>query len=295
MGRHGQLYIVPTLDGLKLLGLNMVLLIMGLVYANNYVLLFNFILFCLFIGSMFYTHFNLHGLNLLSAKFPPLHAGENGFISFSFKSRSSFGHHFLEIKIKSTFLEASEQTYHFSMKDHQSSTRVDFPVKAIKRGVSELKRIKVETRFPFHLFSAFTYFDLNIRTTIYPEKKAENIHNETALSYEKHDGEDDYTLKSFQPGDSLKRILWKKYAQTGKLITKQMASAEEQPVMLSFSKENLSSAEKERELSSLCFAIHLFHSQNMNYGLALEKITIHPGNSQQHLSDCLLALAEYET
>jgi uncharacterized protein (DUF58 family) len=224
-----------------------------------------------------------------------LHAGENGFIGFSFKSRSSLGHHFLRIKIKSAFLEASEQSFHFSMKDHQSTAKVDFPVKGIKRGVSELKRITVETRFPFHLFRAFTYFDLNIKTTVYPEKKAEKIHNETALAYEKHDGEDDYTLKSFQPGDSLKRILWKKYAQTGKLITKQMASVEELPVMLSFSNEDLSSAEKERELSSLCFAIHLFHSQNMNYGLALQKRTINPGNSQQHLSDCLGALAEYET
>lgn len=295
LGRQGQLYIVPTLDGLKLLSLNLILLIVGLVYANNYVLLFNFILFCLFIGSMYYTHFNLQGLQIISAKFNPLHATENGVVIFTFKSRSSLGHHFLSIKLQNEYLQTADELFSFSMKEHQSTLKVDLPVKALKRGVSTLKRITVETRFPFHLFRAFTYFDVNLQTIIYPEKKQENLHSETAQAFEKSGGEEDYYLKPFQQGDSLKRILWKKFAQTGKLITKQMAADEEQPVVLGFSRDDLTKEEKERELSSICFAIHLIHSQNMNYGLALKEITIEPGHSQHHLFNCLRALAEYET
>lgn len=295
LGRQGQLYIVPTLDGIKLLCLNLILLIVGLVYANNYVLLFNFILFCLFIGSMYYTHFNLQGLKLFTSKINPLHAQENGVLILQFKSHSALGHHFIGVSLKNDLIQTADENFHFSIKEHQNSFRAEVPVKSNKRGVTQLKRICVETRFPFHLFRAFTYFDLDLKMIVYPEKLSLDVHSETSLAEEKGGNDDDYYLKNFNPGDSLKRIHWKKYAQTGKLLSKQMISNEELPVVLGFSSEDLTAAEKEKELSSICFALHHLHSQNMNYGLALDKVAVEPGHSQTHLNNCLRALAEYET
>lgn len=295
LGRQGQLYIVPTLDGLKLLCLNLILLIVGLVYANNYVLLFNFILFCLFIGSMYYTHFNLQGLKLSTTKLNPLHASENGVLILNFKSRSALGHHFLSVSFKNLLIQTADSPFHFSIKEHQNSYRAEIPVRAMQRGVTQLKRICVETRFPFHLFKAFTYFDLDLKVLVYPEKRFLDSHSENSLAEEKSGNDDEYYLKNFTQGDSLKRIHWKKFAQTGKLLTKQMISNEELPVVLGFSSEDLTPAEKESELSSICYALHHLHSQNMSYGLALDKIAVEPAHSQNHLNNCLRALAEYET
>lgn len=295
LGRQGQLYIVPTLDGIKLLCLNLILLIVGLVYANNYVLLFNFILFCLFIGSMYYTHFNLQGLKLFSSKLNPSHAGENGVLVLNLKSNSALGHHFIGVTLKNALIQTADSHFTFSIKEHQNTYRAEVPVRSDKRGVSNLKRICVETRFPFHLFRAFTYFDLDLKIIVYPEKRSLDVHRENSLAEEKSGNDDEYYLKNFTPGDSLKRIHWKKFAQTGKLLSKQTTSHEELPVVLGFSSEDLSKEEKEIELSSICFALHVLHSQNLSYGLALDKVSIEPGHSQMHLNHCLRALAEYET
>lgn len=294
LGRQGQIYIVPTLDGLKLLVLNLILLIIGLVYANNYVLLFNFILFCLFIASMYYTHFNLQGLKLSAIRFNPLHAGESGHINLTFQSKSSLGHYFLTIHFKSDLIGSGDNTFSFSIQETQSIARVALPITSLKRGTGSLKRISVETRFPFHLFRAFTYYDINLALTIYPENKALGLHHEKTLAEESLGNEEDFYLKDYQPGDSLKRVQWKKLAQSGKMLTKQTTSNQEQPIVLCFSSDTLSSTDKENELSSICFGLHERHSQNLNYGLMLDTLSIEPGHSQLHLQRCLKALAEYE-
>ncbi len=295
LGRQGQLYIVPTLDGLKLLCLNLILLIIGLVYANNYVLLFNFILFCLFIGSMYYTHFNLRNLSLASARINPVHLGEKTNLTLTFKSKSALGHHFIGIKIKHHALAAGDLLFSFSLKDKQPSCKIEFPVEGKKRGVANLKRITVETYFPFHLFRAFTYFDLNLKTIVYPEKKLLDPFKIIEIADEKTGNEDDFYLKNFYPGDSLRRIHWKKYAQTGKLLTKQLFANEELPVQLGFSSEGLLPEQKEKELCSICYTLYELHAAGLHYGLALDKTSVEPGHSQQHLNNCLRALAEYET
>jgi len=295
LGKQGQLYIVPTLDGLKLLCLNLILLIIGLVYANNYVLLFNFILFCLFIGSMYYTHFNLRSLSLASVKMNPVHAGELTHLSLIFKSHSSLGHHFIGIKVKHPKLKQTEPAFSFSLKENQSTGKIELPLEGSIRGVSTLKRITLETYFPFHLFRAFTYFDMNLSVIVYPEKKLIDAYKTIEVADEKTGNEDDFFLKSFYPGDSLRRIHWKKFAQTGKLFTKQLYTTEELPVLLGFSAEDLTPTQKENELCSICFALHELHSAGLHYGLALDKISVEPGHSHQHLKNCLRALAEYET
>jgi len=295
LGKQGQLYIVPTLDGLKLLVLNLILLIIGLVYANNYVLLFNFILFCLFIGSMYYTHFNLRNLSLVSTKLNPVHNLEMTNLSLLFKSHSALGHHFIGIKLKHPNLIQPDTSFSFSLKENQTTGKIELPLQGAKRGVSVLQRIILETYFPFHLFRAFTYFDINLPIIVYPEKKLMDDYKVTEVADEKTGNEDDFFLKSFYPGDSLRRIHWKKYAQTGKLFTKQLYTTEELPVLLGFSAEDLTPAQKEKELCSICFGLHELHSAGLHYGLALDKISVEAGHSQQHLQNCLRALAEYET
>jgi uncharacterized protein (DUF58 family) len=298
VGRQGQLYIVPTLDGLKLLALNLILLIVGLVYANNYVLLFNFILFCLFIGSMYYTHFNLQGLKLTSAKINPLHVNETGAISLLFKSKSSLGHHFLNVRLKNKLI-SGEESFSFSMFENVPNQKVEVPIKALNRGVNNLSRINVETKFPFHLFRAFTFFDVGLQVVVYPERLNSALHEKLFISEEKNGSDEDYYLKNYVAGDSLKRVHWKKFAQTGKMFSKQLNSSEDLPVVLGFSADNLSKEEKEKELTSICFGLHELHSQNIFYGLTLESenktYLIEPGLSQYHLTKCLRVLAEYET
>lgn len=292
-GRSEQLYIIPTADGLKLLVLNLILLIVGLVYANNYVLLFNFILFCLFLGSMYYTHFNLHGLKLVSARFSPMHVSENVVFTLQFRSTSALGHYFLGLRIKNSLfkIQNSKFTFSLNMKD-QKTFKVDIPVTGIKRGEQVLNKICIETLFPFHLFRSFVYFKSALPIIVYPERKDLKIHG-TCVAFEdkSHDGEN-FTLNDFKIGDSLKRVHWKKLAQTNRWYSKNLLTPTVLPVMLSI--DNTSTQKGiEEQLSSICFALYQLHFQNTKYGLTIGNIVIPPGHSNMHLKHCLYTLAEY--
>lgn len=294
IGRTEQLYIIPTIDGLKLLALNLILLVIGLVYANNYVLLFNFILFSLFMGSMYYTHFNLQGLKLISARMNPIHVGDSGNLTLSFKSSSGLGHHFLGIRFNSHFIKIQDKNFSFSFEGELRILKVDIPISATKRGITPAPRICIETLFPFHLFRSFVYFNPHLNFIIYPEKKDYHLHSEKMHTEEKNDEGVDFILKDFKPGDPLKRVYWKKLAQTNRWYSKNLITPDSAPIVLSLSDNDLTKPELEKELCSLCYALHKCHSQNLKYGLSLGKIQIFPDHSYYHLNRCLKALAEYE-
>jgi uncharacterized protein (DUF58 family) len=295
LGKSEQLYIIPTLDGIKLASLNLILIIIGLVYANNYILLFNFILFCLFLGSMFYTHFNLVGLKLISAKLSPIHVNDCGILTLQFKSTSELGHYFLGIRLNHQLIEVQDKSFTFSLESNAQKTfKINIPIKGVSRGDIVLNKLCVETLFPFHLFRSFVYFNPHLTIAVYPEKKDLNIHQSDTFPEDKQDDGDDFTLNDFKAGDPLKRVHWKKLAQTNRWYSKNLISPNITPIMLSLKKDHLLNIDLENQLSSLCFAIHLYHFQNIKYGLTLGENIIAPNHSNHHLNHCLHALADYE-
>lgn len=296
LGRSELLYIVPTLDGIKLLALNFTLLVIGLVYANNYVLLFNFILFCLFLGSMFYTHFNLQGLKLISAKLNSIHMGENGLLTLQFKSKSNLGHHFLGLKLRNQIIQLSDKRFTFSLIATNPNTfTVDIPVRGISRGEESLNRVVIETLFPFHLFRCFLYFKPTLSIVVFPKRLDLGLHLTSIAAEEKINEGDDFILNDFKIGDPLKRVHWKKLAQTNRWYSKNLVTPNTRPVMLSLNDKNNPEFNLEDQLSSLAFAIYQLHFQNIKYGLSLGDLFLAPDHSNIHLNHCLHALAGYES
>lgn len=288
--RIHPIYILPTLDGLKVVALNLILLIMGLIYANNYVLLFNFILFCLFLGSMFYTHFNLNGLTLGSVQFPALYANENGVLSLHFTSTNAQGHYFIRPYFKSSKIKLNEPTKTFPISSKESTT-INVSIQGITRGQENIQTIYVETLFPFNFFRCFTFFRIDQNCLIYPERSDLRLHEEVELIEESREEGDDFFIREYQVGDSLKRIDWKKLAQTNRWYTRQFQTAKPNPILLVLDKTPM-----EETLKSICFSMHRLHQQNVKYGLKLgQKILISPENSPRHFNDCLRELARYET
>jgi uncharacterized protein (DUF58 family) len=288
--RIHPIYILPTIDGLKVVALNLILLIIGLVYANNYVLLFNFLLFCLFLASMFYTHFNLSGLTLKSVQLPALHTNENGLMTLTFSSTNAQGHYFIRAYFKSSLLKVTNKKKTFQLPPNERMT-VEVPVKAILRGKEHIQSFYIETLFPFNFFRCFTFFRMDQDCLVYPERKNLNLHEEVELLETNMEEGDDFFIRNYQIGDSLKRIDWKKLAQTNQWYTRQFQSAKPNPILLVLDKTPV-----EETLKSICFAVHSFHQQNIQYGIKLKNdVIIAPANSPRHLQQCLRELACYET
>lgn len=287
--RVHPIYIIPTLDGLKVVALNLILLVMGLIYANNYVLLFNFILFCLFLGSMFYTHFNLNGLKLEASQFPFLHAKENGVLTLHFSTKNAQGNFFIRPSFKSKLIVINDNKQTFPV-TFARKTDIHISIQGVKRGKEKIESIYVESLFPFNFFRCFTFFRIDQDCFVYPEREDLRLHEELELSEtDKAEGEDFY-LRDYQIGDSLKRVDWKKLAQTNRWYTRQFQSARPSPVMLVSHQPP-----KEETLKSICFALHVLHQQDIRYGIKLGvDVLIEPENSPQHLNHCLRELASYE-
>lgn len=281
-------YIIPTSDGIKVALLNVLLLIIGLVYANNYVLLFNFMLFCLFMSSMFYTHFNLHRLKLNHLSPSHAYQDEPFEIKFFFSSEEKQGHHFLNLDLKNqNFKQIENCPFAVTRESH----KVQLLFKAAKRGKYEINNLYVETRFPFNFFRCFTFFSTDMNLYVYPSPKNLNMHKEELVFEAGVNDPDDYTHKNFAPGDSPKRINWKKFAQTSKLLSKHHNHISQHPVMLEIS----SMRDIERQLQSVCFAAHKYFSEQTKFGLKIDdQILLHPDCSLGHFQHCLEILAVYE-
>lgn len=296
-GRPQKIYILPTLDGLKLLGLNLILLVIGLVYANNYILLFNFILFGLFLCSMFYTHFNLEGLQVEAIKLSPTHAGENNSIQIYFKSHSKLGHNFINLKIDSELISLDDHSFSFTKSYGQLKTEVK--LKALARGVEHINHIYLETLFPFHLFRCVSFHQCNLEIIVYPQLNSAKLFSEINNPSNKNDESDEIELRHFRHGDTASRVDWKKLAQTDRWYTKILTSPNLQPVTLSFQNDTHNRDNIEHQLSSIATYIRLYHSRGVAYGLSLEHhnkktSTVMPNYSLFHLQYCLKLLAQYE-
>lgn len=285
--KNHPVYIIPTLDGMKVIALNMLLLVIGLVYANNYVLLFNFILFCLFISFMFYTHFNLNKLALVSFKFSSLFEEEQGILTLQFNSGNTMGHFFLRPAVKSPHLKIdSDKTFNISL----DKSTISLTVAGIKRGKAKLDSLYIESYFPFHFFRCFTFYRINHELIVYPQKLKLNLHHETLLDTKDLLEAEDFQLKDYRPGDSLKRLDWKKLARTGEKLSKHRETEKPGAVMLTLNDK----VNPEESLKSICFALLYYSKTELLYGIDLNNgVVLLPDRSQAHLINCLEKLAAY--
>ncbi len=285
--RKHSVYIIPTIDGLKVIALNLLLLIIGLVYANNYVLLFNFMLFCLFMSSMFYTHFNLNKLNLEFAQFDNLFCEEITNLKLRFSSSNSHGHYFIKALIKNNDFTFVENTS-FSVSNNQKD--IALSIQGHKRGETSVETLYIETEFPFNFFKCFTFFRLDQKLFISPTRKNLQLHREILMTEIGVCDLNDFMLKNYSPGDSLKRIDWKKFAQSQQMFTRHPATVIQAPVLLIIAPDQ----HLELQLQSVCFSVFHYHSLNIKYGLKIkDEVLILPDHSQEHLENCLEQLATY--
>ena len=289
-GRHNQIFIVPTFDAAKLLLLNGTLLIIGLVYANNFILFFNFILFCLFLGSMYYTHFNLRGLKISSVKFNAPHAQESSSLTMQLESSSSLGHYFLSVRPLYNEHFEIDSSATFSLPEKKTKSIVTINVKGKKRGHGKLSHLVIETLFPFHLFRCMVILPVDISYYVYPKRTEAFLHQIQPFAKSDHDEEDHFILKEYVAGDSLRHVHWKKLAQSGQWLVKVNFNQGHAPVMLSLNPKE----DTEEQLSSMAADLYRKLQTQTPFGLRLGSQTIPPSLSRQHLDSCLRSLARYE-
>lgn len=219
-----KIYILPTLSGIKLFCIIFLLLFVGLIYANNFVLFFDFLLFGLFICSMFYTHFNLDQVEILSINFKEHFCGEHSHFSVMVKNSGQLAKTSISFGLPESPLwemaEKDKRSMSFDLASHEVK-EIKIPVKLLKRGVADLKRVTMKTVYPFNFFRSFTYFSSPCQLVVYPARdhrvQINDIPQKHSLSQQ---SEEDIGLIKHENGRPLARIFWKRFALTGELYSR---------------------------------------------------------------------------
>ena len=209
-----KVFIIPTANGLKLFAVNLLLLVFGLIYANNYLLFFNFLFFSLLVVTMFYTNSNLENFQLLNTEDVLVEEGLTLKSIFQ-KTKEDISREqmIFSFKLNDAFLNSEA----INLDDRITRFELHFP--NFKKGHYFINKVLVSSDYPLGLFRAFQLFSINLNLYVYPRQIPflMDINNQSQTSGELLDLE----LKQYQRGDRPSQILWKKSTENNLIVKKE--------------------------------------------------------------------------
>jgi uncharacterized protein (DUF58 family) len=139
---------------------------------------------------------------------------------------------------------------------------------------------------------------MDLKCHVYPRPILHSGDLQTGHS--RHDGnttpfnsgaEDFQGLTEYQPGDSLKRVSWKKVSAGQGLFTKKFEGLTGNSIVIDW--YSLAAHDTETRLSIMSGMILKAHQMNLEYGIRLPGITMEPAAGNQHRHQCLQHLAVF--
>lgn len=290
--RH--IYILPTRAGWFFA---FVLLLM-LIGAINYTLSLGFVLVFLLAGTsvagMLHTWRNLAYLQAKTGRIEPVFAGEHAHFNIVLSDTNNRTRHAICAGFDPLPENAAEPLC-LDVPANGAAT-AGLTVASRRRGWLHAGRIKLHTEFPLGLFHAWGYVDLDCRCLIYPRPATNDLplpasaDRDAKGSADAVAGDDDFFgHRSYQPGDSPKRIDWKASAREQGVFTKQFQGTAQSTLWLDWA--TTPGSDDEQRISQLTRWVLDADALNQNWGLRLPAREFAPDNGPAHLQQCLQALA----
>jgi uncharacterized protein (DUF58 family) len=288
--RRRRLYILPTRAGLGFGALVLTMLAAGLNYANSLALLLAFLLAGFALVAMHQCHRNLLGLSILEASAPPLFAGSRGTLRLTLENGSRLRRYRIEAA-------AAEEGAAGMDLPPGSHGRLELPIRAPRRGLQRIERLRISSAHPFGLFRAWTWIHAPIDVMVYPRPSgALPLPPESGATSgtwaQGVAGSDEWRgLRPFREGDSPRQVAWKAYAREAPMLVKEYSAAGSPLRVLSLA--HARQPDLESRLEQLARWIVDAESRGDLYGLELggERLRAHRGPDHRHR--CLSALALY--
>ncbi len=283
-----RLYILPTRAGVGFGALVLTMLAAGLNYANSLALLLAFLLAGFALVAMHECHRNLLGLSLPEACAPPLFAGAAGLLRLTLENGSRLRRYRIEAAAEDEGAAALDLAA-------GSRARLDLPIRARRRGLQRIERLRISSSHPFGLFRAWTWVHAPIVVVVYPRSAGSlplPADSGAASGTWTHGaaGADEWRgLRPFREGDSPRQVAWKAYAREAPMLVKEYSSAGSPLRMLSL--QDTRQPDLESRLEQLARWIVDAESRGEVYGLELPGERIPAQRGCDHRHRCLSALA----
>ncbi len=287
-----NIYIVPTRAGFMFAMVLVVMLLATINYQLNLGYVLTFLLAGAGFVSMHLTHNTLRGLTLHLRPPQPGFAGQALPLEVVLTSptRSQYG-------IGLGF-EADADRRHDVFVDvpagGQASAHLAFVPP--RRGLHDVPTLRAQTRYPFGLFRAWTVWRPAAQVLAWPapERPVAPLPASPAAAGEAAQGKPSDSgefegVRAYRRGDALKRVVWKKAARTGELVSRDASSALRLELWLDWQLAQLPGTEA--RLARLAAWVLAAEAAGVAHGLRLPGVEIAPGSGSAQQRRSLDALA----
>ncbi|MBV8036592.1 DUF58 domain-containing protein [Roseateles sp.] len=295
-----NVYIVPTWAGLAFCGTLGVLLLASINEQLSLGYALTFALTGAGLASMHTTHANLRGLQMDLRPPDGVHAGDEYALELRLHNpgRARFG-----IAVSARLDGgATEPAWVDVPALGHAVLKLRLP--AVRRGLRELPRLVVTTRFPLGFFRAWSYWRPAAKVWVYPRPEdvpapfppqAEGDAGEAASTRQAASGTDFSGVRSYRRGDSMKQILWRKSTlaldQGLPLWVRETEAPLARDLWLDW--RDTHGRDVEARLSRLSAWVLAAERLGQPYGLRLASHEIAPSLGAAHQQACLETLAGF--
>jgi uncharacterized protein (DUF58 family) len=169
---------------------------------------------------------------------------------------------------------------------------------AERRGLQPLPLLRIETRFPFGLFRAWSLWRPAGKLCVYPKPEqppaalppTAAVAGGQVQSRASAGGEFD-GLRPWRRGDSLRQVAWKKVARSGEMISREGLESARRELWLDWVQAR--QQDPESRLSRLAAWVVLAEREGLAYGLRLPGCELAPASGAAHRHAALSALATW--
>jgi uncharacterized protein (DUF58 family) len=292
-----NIYIVPTPAGFVFAAVLMVMLLAAINYQLNLGYVLTFLLAGAGFVSMHLTHNTLRGLTLHLKPPQPGFSGEPLALEVVLTSPTRLQH-----GVGIGFEDADDPKLarsHDVFVDVPAGgqTSAHLSLVPAHRGLHDVPTLRAETRYPFGLFRAWTVWRPAATLLAWPAPErpvaplpaAPAAAGDAAQRRASDSGEFE-GVRAYRRGDALKRVVWKKAARTGELVSREASSALQQELWLDWQHAHLPGTEL--RLSRLAAWVLAAEAAGVAHGLRLPGVEIAPasGSAQRRRSLDALAL-----
>lgn len=285
-----NVYILPTRAGWMLASTLVVLLIGSINYQLNLGYLLTFLLAGSAAAGMVVCHNTLRGLRLHLLPPKPLFAGGLAVLDVRLDNARRAPRHAIGVALL--------DTEHWSWADvpAQGQATVQVSFKPARRGLHRVPTLTVETRFPLGTFRVWTVWRPAAQVLVWPAPEplppalppGEPRSGAGLAGGARASGEFD-GVRAYQRGDPMKLIVWKKFAKSDELVSRDTLHMQRQELWLDFAR--LGGLDVEGRIARLTAWVLIADEQGLDYGLRLPGVEITPAGGLAQRLRCLEALA----
>ncbi len=292
-----HIFLLPNKSGVIYIFVCIGMLIFGVNYENNLVLLVGLFGLSALVSSIFITYRNLHGLTIrILEQNAEFYADDAIALPIHLQHKS--GHRTANLCLNTTHGPA---LFIVDVANIDTNAIILSPM---TRGYHEVPLIYISADFPLGLFKAFSYLQPNITILVYPRPmsceylltKQTKCNHSVDVTDDQHytsslaRGYDEISgLKPYQMGDSLHLIDWRQVAKKRGLLVKDFSA--DQNVAVFLTTNSIRAKEYEEQIRQLTYAVIDLTLRDMRFGFEFNNFYAKVDSGKDHKQKILTYLA----